>query len=151
MPSRRAEAILPLPMKPMCMEGCFGMRERPVQVQLLPRRAFSSRVIAPGALPGTVSVVEKDTIWETPVAADTVPERGELPPVPWDPNEYSAMWCRPCNRPRVFRRRRINHSRHLLLALGTLGLWLPVWGLILLLQPLRRWTCLVCGGHQRHN
>jgi hypothetical protein len=38
-----------------------------------------------------------------------------------------------------------------LLAIGTLGGWLPVWGIIILLQALKPWNCTVCGVHQRHN
>ena len=59
------------------------------------------------------------------------------------------MACRRCELPRVFRRRRIRHALHFALALGTLGAWLPVWGLMIALQRLKPWSCTVCGRHQR--
>jgi hypothetical protein len=58
------------------------------------------------------------------------------------------MLCRRCKLPRVFRRRRIRHPLHFLLAIGTLGAWLPVWGVINLMQYLKPWSCTVCGKHQ---
>ncbi len=73
----------------------------------------------------------------------------EAPPIPWDTNEYRAMVCRTCGVPRVFRRRRMNHSFHFMLALGTLGLWLPVWGIAIIHQSMRAWTCIFCGVQQR--
>lgn len=92
--------------------------------------------------------VEKDSIWESTVAVDPEP-LDEAPPIPWDAQENRTMLCRRCHLPRVFRRRRIQHSFHFMLALGTIGLWLPVWGVMILLQFYRPWSCSVCGIHQR--
>ena len=61
------------------------------------------------------------------------------------------MVCRTCGRARVFRRRRVNHSTHFMLSLATLGLWLAVWGIIILFQVFRRWGCIFCGTRQLHN
>jgi hypothetical protein len=84
------------------------------------------------------------------VAGDLGDARMEIP-VTWDPNEYRAMVCRSCKRPRVFRRPRINHSFQFMLALGTLGLWLPAWGVGIILQGLKPWNCTVCHGQQRRS
>jgi len=72
-------------------------------------------------------------------------------PVAWDPNEYSGRVCCFCARPRVFRRSRINHSLHFMLALGTVGIWLLFWGMIILFQFVRPWNCTVCGSRQWRN
>ena len=84
---------------------------------------------------------------ETAVAAD---QDEEEIPAPWDSQERATMLCRDCQLPRVFRRRKIHHSFHFMLALGTLGFWLPVWGVLIVLQWLKPWTCTVCGVHQRN-
>jgi hypothetical protein len=68
--------------------------------------------------------------------------------IPWDPNEYRAMVCRKCGRPRVFRRPRLNSSFHFMLALGTIGLWLPVWAVAILIHALKPWNCTFCGSRQ---
>ena len=66
----------------------------------------------------------------------------------WDPYEYSARVCRTCARPRVFRRPRINSSFNYMLALGTLGVWLPIWAIIILVHHFKPWNCTVCGKNQ---
>jgi hypothetical protein len=71
--------------------------------------------------------------------------------IPWDPHEYSGRVCRACGVPRVFRRARINHSLQFMLSLGTLGVWLPVWGIVILLRKIRPWTCTACGSRQHRN
>ena len=91
--------------------------------------------------------MDRDTIPETPVGG----EADRPPHIPWDDDEHRTLWCRACGLPRVFRRRRIRHSVHFMLALGTVGLWLPVWGIVIILQALKPWTCTACGVHQRHN
>ena len=93
--------------------------------------------------------MNKDTIWQA-TAADEGPAEIELPPhVPWDDDEHRTMLCRSCRLPRVFGRRKTQHSVHLMLAFATLGIWLPVWGITVFLQALKPWTCAVCGAHQR--
>jgi hypothetical protein len=89
--------------------------------------------------------VENETIREAVLAGDAE----EALPIPWDPHEYRAMVCGSCARPRVFRRRRIKHSFHFMLALGTLGVWLPVWGIVIVAHSLKPWTCIFCGVRQR--
>lgn len=69
---------------------------------------------------------------------------------PWDDQERRTMLCRRCHLPRVFERRKTRHSFHFMLALGTLGLWLPVWGTVIILQLLKPWKCTACGIHQRN-
>jgi hypothetical protein len=85
-----------------------------------------------------------------PLDGDAGDTRDPLP-IPWDPNEYSAMVCGSCGRPRVFRRPRIHHSLHFMLALGTLGIWLSAWGVAIILQTFKPWSCTVCGARQRRN
>jgi hypothetical protein len=92
--------------------------------------------------------VEKDTIWEAHVA-DEPAEIEEPSLVPVDDDERRTMLCRSCRLPRVFRRRKIRHSLHFIFALGTLGLWLPVWGILIVLQRFKPWACTACGAHQR--
>jgi len=92
--------------------------------------------------------VDKDTIWEAEELGGDA-EEDESPPIPWDDQERRSMRCRKCDLPRVFRRRRTRHSLHFILAIGTLGIWLPVWGILILLQRNKPWTCPVCGVHQR--
>jgi hypothetical protein len=72
----------------------------------------------------------------------------ELGGTPWIGEENRTMRCRNCKLPRVFQRRRIRHSLHFLLAFATLGIWLPVWGLIVTFQLIRPWTCTFCGSNQ---
>jgi hypothetical protein len=92
--------------------------------------------------------VAKDTIWEAKVAADSAgPDDSQ--PIPWEDQERRAMLCRSCHLPRVFRRRRTHHSIHFILSLITFGVWLPVWGINIILQLRKPWTCSVCGIHQR--
>jgi hypothetical protein len=96
--------------------------------------------------------VDKDTIWEahgTDEPADLPEEESPLTPV--DDQERRTMLCRSCHLPRVFRRRRIRHSLHFVFAIGTLGLWLPVWGLLIILQHFKPWACTVCGVHRRND
>jgi hypothetical protein len=68
---------------------------------------------------------------------------------PWISEENRSMRCRVCQLPRVFHRRRTRHSLHFLLAFATLGIWLPVWGIVIIHHLLRPWTCTVCRTHQR--
>jgi hypothetical protein len=91
--------------------------------------------------------VENDSTPESELASDFDDE--EIP-APWDTQERATMLRRVCHLPRVFRRRKIHHSFHFMLALGTLGLWLPVWGILIILQLLKPWTCTVCSVHQRN-
>jgi hypothetical protein len=97
-----------------------------------------------------VASVAKDTIWEKQVADDPDDDL-DIDLIPWDDQERRSMQCRSCLLPRVFRRRRTRHSLHFLFALGTLGLALPIWGINIILQLLKPWTCSVCGRHQRDN
>jgi hypothetical protein len=91
--------------------------------------------------------VENEPMRETAVAGDQ--DADEIP-VPWDAEERRTMLCRACHLPRVFQRRKTHHSFHFMLALGTLGLWLPVWGILIILQLLQPWTCTVCRTHQNN-
>jgi hypothetical protein len=92
--------------------------------------------------------VDKDTIWEATASKEKAgPD--EEPEIPWKSDENRTMRCRRCHLPRVFRRRKTRHSFHFLLSFATLGLWLPVWGVVIILQLLKPWMCSVCGVHQR--
>ncbi len=92
--------------------------------------------------------MEKDTIWEAHIA-DEPAGIEEEPLIPPDDHEHRVMLCRSCHLPRVFHRRRTRHSFHFAFALGTLGLWLPVWGIILILHRFKPWACAICGVHQQ--
>jgi len=94
--------------------------------------------------------VDKVTIREALEPGDPV-DAPSTPHLPWDDDEHRAMACRTCGLPRVFRRRKIHHSFHFILAMGTVGAWLPVWGVITVLQCFKPWTCTVCGAQQRDN
>ncbi len=94
--------------------------------------------------------MDKDTIWVAH-ESDDPGDIDEPPPIPSGGDEHRVMLCRRCHLPRVFRRRGTRHSVHFMLALGTLGLWLPVWGIVIIHQRLKPWTCSVCGVHQRND
>lgn len=85
----------------------------------------------------------------TPSAANASDSEEAAEPLPWEDHERRTLLCHRCHLPRVFRRRKTRHSLHFILALGTIGLWLPVWGVAILMQILRPWTCTACGSHQR--
>lgn len=57
--------------------------------------------------------------------------------------EESTGWCRCCQAQRLIRRPGTSHVLHLLLAVITLGLWIPIW----LLCSIRfgGWRCTQCG------
>ena len=94
--------------------------------------------------------MDKDATSDTQVAGD--PRDADSPPHnPWDDDEHRAMFCRSCGIPRVFRRRKTRHSVHFMLAMGTIGLWLPIWGIAIIFQALKPWTCAVCGAHRWQN
>jgi hypothetical protein len=38
-----------------------------------------------------------------------------------------------------------------MLSLGTLGVWLPVWGIVIVVHSLKPWACIVCRAEQRQN
>ena len=52
--------------------------------------------------------------------------------------------CRNCGRNVLIRRQGTNHVLHLLLALITAGIWIPVW--ILCSIKIGGWRCSTCGG-----
>ena len=97
---------------------------------------------------GRLATVANDRNREAPMGGEAV-EAGNSPSLLWNDHEHRALSCRKCGLPRVFRRRKIRHSIHFMLALGSVGLWLPVWGVMIILGMVRPWTCTVCGGHQR--
>ncbi len=94
--------------------------------------------------------MDKDTTWEAHADGE-LDEMEEPPLVAPDDHERRVMICRSCHLPRVFRRRKPRHSLHFALSIGTLGLWLPVWGLLIILQRFHAWDCTVCGIHQRND
>jgi hypothetical protein len=93
--------------------------------------------------------VDKDAIWEAHAVAESPDDFEEPSLIPPDDDEHRVMLCRSCRLSRVFGRRKTRHSVHFMLALGTLGLWLPFWGFLIVLQRFKPWTCSACGVHQR--
>ncbi len=93
--------------------------------------------------------MDRDTIRESSPPADEEDPDDPSQALPWEDHERRAMLCRRCQLPRVFRRRKTRHSMHFMLSIGTIGLWLPAWGLAILIQFLKPWTCSTCGAHQR--
>ncbi len=92
--------------------------------------------------------MEKESIRLEPFAGE---DGADDPPlIPPDDNEHRVMFCRSCDIPRVFNRRKTRHRLHFCLSLGTLGGWLPFWGAIILFQRFKPWTCSVCRAHQRN-
>lgn len=53
--------------------------------------------------------------------------------------------CVTCNGLRLFSKSGPNHVLHLLLSLVTMGLWLPVWIVILFCGHSRPYRCMRCG------
>ena len=52
-------------------------------------------------------------------------------------------YCRSCKKDVVIFRKGTNHILHLLLAVITFGLWIPVWMIISMMGG--KWRCSVCG------
>lgn len=93
--------------------------------------------------------MDKDAISEARSGADADNPEETPDALPWEDHERRTMLCRRCHLPRVFRRRKTRHSLHFVLSIGTIGIWLPFWGIAMLTQWLKPWTCKVCGAHQR--
>jgi zinc-ribbon domain len=57
--------------------------------------------------------------------------------------QEASGFCKGCNRQVVVRRQGTNHVLHLLLALVTVGIWIPIW--LLLSIKIGGWRCGSCG------
>lgn len=57
----------------------------------------------------------------------------------------TGKFCNHCRANVMAQRNTVNHLLHLVLVLLTLGLWLPVW-LVLVLANMGGWRCTRCGG-----
>ncbi len=57
--------------------------------------------------------------------------------------EQQVITCRVCRRATVHARKSVNHILHLLLAIITGCLWVPVWLLVAMFPG--RWQCQDCG------
>lgn len=53
--------------------------------------------------------------------------------------------CKTCGQLRLFEKKGANHVLHLLLSVVTVGIWIPVWILIVILSAFRPHRCPVCG------
>ena len=53
--------------------------------------------------------------------------------------------CPVCGQYRLFAKQGPSHILHLLLSLVTLGMWLPVWFLCVLLSAFEPFRCMACG------
>ncbi len=53
--------------------------------------------------------------------------------------------CKTCEQQRPFEKCGPSHVLHLILALVTAGLWLPVWALVCVASSLRPYRCTTCG------
>jgi hypothetical protein len=93
--------------------------------------------------------VDQDAISEARSGTDAGPPEEMPEALPWEDHEHRAMLCRRCQLPRVFLRRKARHTFHFMLSLGTIGVWLPFWGVAILMQILKPWTCTVRRAHQR--
>jgi hypothetical protein len=59
-------------------------------------------------------------------------------------SEESGGFCEQCNQPRLFRREVPNHILHILIAIFTGGLWVPIWILMAVFSSAPR-RCTTCG------
>ncbi len=59
----------------------------------------------------------------------------------------AQMHCEQCNAPRLHEEDpvAVNHVLHLLITVLLLGLWLPVWILLVIFAPVRHVRCQLCG------
>lgn len=58
-------------------------------------------------------------------------------------------WCRHCGHEQQFRRRKLNHRRHAVLSLFTLGIWLIPWFALTIGTKISPWECDQCGTEPR--
>lgn len=60
---------------------------------------------------------------------------------------YKRMHCYTCDTERLFSRSGLNHGKHLVLALCSMGVWSVVWAILAMRARSRRWHCGYCGAH----
>lgn len=53
--------------------------------------------------------------------------------------------CPTCDKPRTATKEKINHILHLILSVITVGVWIPVWLLLLLFNFGKSFRCTSCG------
>jgi len=63
--------------------------------------------------------------------------------------QEASGWCRHCQQQRLIRRPGTNHVLHLLLAVITFGIWIPIW--VLCSIRLGGWRCSSCGQRVSRN
>ena len=59
--------------------------------------------------------------------------------------EIRSIYCRNCGKQVRAIRQEPNHILHLLITVFTLGFWLPVWFLVIVVGVMTRWRCQECG------
>jgi hypothetical protein len=57
--------------------------------------------------------------------------------------QETHAFCSTCRKPQLVRRQRVNHLRHLLLSILTLGFWVIGW--FLAIYSAGHWECAECG------
>lgn len=57
----------------------------------------------------------------------------------------ARIHCKDCGQWRLFTKERISHVLHLLLALVSGGLWIPVWIICGIVNWMRPYHCPICG------
>ncbi len=57
--------------------------------------------------------------------------------------QEKSGFCKKCNHQVIVRRKGTNHILHLLLAVVTAGIWIPIW--LLLSIKIGGWRCSQCG------
>ena len=57
----------------------------------------------------------------------------------------TRKWCEDCGRHVKAEKQDVNHVLHLLMTLLTCGLWVVVWGLVILADVTGGWRCHQCG------
>lgn len=53
--------------------------------------------------------------------------------------------CTFCNQPRPFTKQAPSHILHLILSVVTVGIWIPVWILMVVLNAFKPYRCTTCG------
>ncbi|MCZ6835163.1 MAG: hypothetical protein O7G85_05250 [Planctomycetota bacterium] len=72
---------------------------------------------------------------------------GHYDPVHGASFQTQQAYCQACRAVVEVRRKLPNTTLHIWLSMLTLGLWLPVWGLLRALARLRSWRCVNCRRH----
>jgi len=59
--------------------------------------------------------------------------------------EEASAACPVCDRKTLARRKAVDHAGHLLLAIITAGIWMPIWLTVLVHAKRQPYRCMQCG------